>query len=145
MKSCQFNLLKLTYLIPVYSIDRSPNEASSITKAVSLILRYKNHSEQTTFCVTNLGKQKLILGHTWLRKHNPELNWNKGDVKLSRCPPHCCSGCRDELCQERITRKAETRRIDICSVGPVLEVDHDSEDDSRVDTMDSKNKLISVE
>ena len=96
--------LPLHHLILVYNIDRSPNEAGFITEAVSLILWYKNHSERTTFCITNLGKQKLILRHTWLWKHNPEINWNKGDVKLSRCPPHCCSRCRDELHQERITR-----------------------------------------
>ena len=41
--------------------------------------------------------------------------------------------------------EGETRRIDICSVGLVLQVDHDSEDDSRVDTTDSENELISVE
>ena len=33
VKSCQFNLLKLTHLI-LYNIDRSPNEVGSITKAV---------------------------------------------------------------------------------------------------------------
>ena len=86
-KSCQFNLLKLTCLILVYNIDGSPNEAGSITEAVSLILRYKNHSEWTTFCVTSLGKQKLILGHSWLWKHNLEIDWTKGEVKMSRCPP----------------------------------------------------------
>ena len=37
-KSCQFNLQKLSHLIPVYNIDGSPNEAGSITEAVSLIL-----------------------------------------------------------------------------------------------------------
>ena len=37
-KSCQFNLLKLTTPIPVYNIDGTPNEAGSITEAVSLIL-----------------------------------------------------------------------------------------------------------
>ena len=74
VKSCWFNLLKITHPILVYNIDGSPNEASSITEAVSLILRYKNHSEWTTFCVTNLGKQKLILGHSWLWKHNLEID-----------------------------------------------------------------------
>jgi RNase H-like domain found in reverse transcriptase/Reverse transcriptase (RNA-dependent DNA polymerase)/Integrase zinc binding domain/Chromo (CHRromatin Organisation MOdifier) domain len=144
-KSCRFNLIKLTSPIPVYNIDGSPNEAGSITEAVSLILRYKNHSERTTFCVTSLGKQKLILGHSWLRKHNPEIDWTKGEVKMSRCPPRCCSGCRDELRQERITRKAEARRIDICSVGPIPEVNHDSENDSGLDATDSENEPISVE
>ena len=37
------------------------------------------------------------------------------------------------------------RRIDICSVGPVPEVNHDSEDDSRLDTVDLENEPISVE
>ena len=97
-KSCQFNLIKLTQPIPVYNVDGSPNKAGLITEAVSLLLCYKNHSEQTTFCVTNLGKQKLLLRHCWLHKHNPEINWEKGEVKMSRCPPHCCSRCQDKLC-----------------------------------------------
>ena len=82
-----------------YNIDGTPIEAGSITEAVSLILQYKNHSERTIFCVTSLGKQKLILGHSWLRKHNPEIDWNKGEVKMSRCPPRCCSECREEICE----------------------------------------------
>ena len=73
--SCQFNLIQLTQPIPVYNVDSTPNEAGSITEVVSLILHHKNHSEQTTFCVTNLGKQKLILGHSWLCQHNLEINW----------------------------------------------------------------------
>ena len=100
-KIFQFNLQKLTCPIPVFNIDGSPNEAGSITEAVSLILQYKNHSEWTTFCITNLGKQKLILGYSWLWKHNPEIYWSKGNVKMSRCPLCCCSECREELCQDR--------------------------------------------
>ena len=56
-KSCWFNLLKLTTPILVYNIDGTPNEAGSITGAVSLILQYKNHLEQTIFCVTSLGNR----------------------------------------------------------------------------------------
>ena len=65
--------------------------------------------------------------------------------KMSWCPPHCCSGCREELRQERIIRKAEMRRIDICSAGPAPEVDHDSEDDSKLNTIDSEDEPISIE
>ena len=125
-KSCQFNLIKLTQLIPVYNIDRSPNEAGSITEVVSLILHYRKHLEWTTFTVTSLGRQKMILRHSWLCKHNPEIDWGTGEVRMSRCPPHCCSGCRDELREERITQKTKARRIDICSVGPLPEIDHDT-------------------
>ena len=121
-KSCWLNLIELTQPILVYNIDGSPNEAGSITEAVSLLLCYKNHSEWTTFCATNLGKQKLLLRHSWLPKHNPEINLEKGEVNMSRCPPHCCSGCWDKLHQDRISHKAEASRIEICSIGPLPEV-----------------------
>jgi hypothetical protein len=65
-KSSGFKLVKLTEPIPVFNVDGTPNEAGSITEVVNLILRYKNHSERTTFAVCGLGKQKLILGHSWL-------------------------------------------------------------------------------
>ena len=72
---------------PVYNVDGTPNEVSSITEVVNLILCYKNHSERTTFAVSSLGKQKLILGHSWLWKHNPGIDWITREVKMSRCPP----------------------------------------------------------
>src|SRR5271155_5485690 len=84
-KSCGFCLLKLSKPIPVYNIDGTPNEAGFVTEVVDLMLRYKNHSERTIFAVSSLGKQKLILGHSWLHKHNPEINWATGEVKMSRC------------------------------------------------------------
>ena len=91
-KSCRFNLQKLTCLIPVYNIDGTPNKAGSITEAVSLILRYKNHSEWTTFCVTSLGKQKLILGHSWLRNTTRRLI---GQKEMSKCPSALCVAALD--------------------------------------------------
>jgi hypothetical protein len=31
----------------------------------------------------------VIIGYNWLRKHNPEIDWEKGELKFSRCPPAC--------------------------------------------------------
>jgi len=86
-KSNQLHTQKLSEPIPVYNVDGTLNEAGSITEVVDLILRYRNHSEWTLFTVTGLGKQKLILGHSWLRKHNLEIDWVTREVKMSRCPP----------------------------------------------------------
>ena len=128
-KSCGFNLIKLTQPIPVYNVDGTLNNDGSISEVVSLILCYNNHLEKTTFAVTSLGDQKLLLGHSWLWKHNLEIDWITGKVKMTRCPPHCCSGCREELRQERIKQKVETKRMDTCSAGPLPEVNHDSDCD----------------
>jgi hypothetical protein len=97
VKSSGFNLVKLIQPIPVYNIDGTLNEAGFITEVITLILHYNNYSERTTFPISGLGRQKLILGHSWLCKHNPEINWLNREVKMSRCPPQCCPGYRDEV------------------------------------------------
>src|SRR5271155_4395078 len=127
------------------NIDGTPNEAGSMTEVVDLILRYKNHSERTLFAVSSLGKQKLILGHSWLHKHNPEINWATGEVKMSRCPPRCCAGCRQEARQERISRKAQIRRKDSCSSGPTPEFHHDTEDTEEAeDCLDQGDRIFAT-
>ena len=39
--------------------------------------------EKIDFYVTSLGLEKVILGHSWLRHHNVEIDWQKGTMKLS--------------------------------------------------------------
>ena len=39
--------------------------------------------------VYNLGKMKVILGMPWLAAHNPEIDWKKGEVKMTRYPSMC--------------------------------------------------------
>ena len=85
VKANRLTTRKLSSPIPVFNVDGTPNEAGSITEVVDLLLRYKNHSERTLFAITGIGKQSLLLGHTWLRKHNPEIDWVTGEVKMSRC------------------------------------------------------------
>jgi hypothetical protein len=71
----------------VNSMMRSPvNEAGMIVEIADMIMRYDGHSERTQFAVTCLGKQSMILGYNWLCNHNPEINWQTKDVKMSRCP-----------------------------------------------------------
>jgi len=128
-KSNRLHTWKLSEPILVYNVDGTLNKAGSITEVVDLILRYWNHLEWTLFAVTGLGKQKLILGHSWLWKHNPEINWVTGEVKVSRCPPQCCSVCRDEAREERIAQKAGIQWMEAVSDGPVPELHMDSEEE----------------
>ena len=100
---------------------------------MELNLWYQNHAERVFFTVTNLGKQNVIMGHTWLRKHNPDINWVTRDVKMSRCSRRCCSGCRDEIREERREQKIQACRIANCSEGEIPDLDRDDEDDEDVD------------
>lgn len=92
--------------IPVYNIDQTANEAGAISRIIDLVLCYKGHMEHAQFAVTSLGKQDLILGYTWLREHNPEVNWQTNIVKMNCCPTKCHS-CVDEEKAERHEKHAE--------------------------------------
>jgi hypothetical protein len=76
----------LTKPIPVYNVNNTANDAGMITDIADVILCYENHSEHTQLAVMHLGKQSLILGYNWLHNHNPEINWQTKDIKMSRCP-----------------------------------------------------------
>jgi len=132
VKENNFDTRKLSRPIPLRNVDGTPNEAGSVTEVVGLILRYKNHSEKAYFAVASLGNQKVIMGHTWLQKHNPDINWVTGDVSMSRCSGTCCSGCQEEIREERRQRKLIARRISTCSEGDVPQLLSDDEEDDEL-------------
>jgi len=45
--------------------------------------------EQACLAVANLGQQTVIIGHSWLHHHNPEVDWVTQKVCMSCCPPSC--------------------------------------------------------
>ena len=67
----------------MFNVDGTPNKAGSIQEVVDVVLRYWDHSEHVQFAVTGLRKQDMILGYTWLREHNPEVDWIMKEVKMS--------------------------------------------------------------
>jgi hypothetical protein len=76
--------------IPVYNMDGTLNEMGSVHEEVEVILQIDDHSEWVVFSVIGLGKTKLIIGHTWLHHHNPEIGWTLGKITLTHCPSDCC-------------------------------------------------------
>jgi len=81
------NTRSISRPIPVYNVDGSPNEAGQISEVVDVVLCYKTHSERMLLTVSSLGKQNMILGYTWLKDHNPEVDWQTREVQMNRCPP----------------------------------------------------------
>ncbi|GLB43148.1 putative retrotransposable element tf2 155 kda protein type 1-like [Lyophyllum shimeji] len=99
--------------IPVKNVDSTANAAGAITEVVDLVLRYNGHSERVVFAVTDLGEQDMILGYTWLKEHNPEIDWAAGTVSMSRCPARCQT-CREEVKVERKARNKTRAAIRAC-------------------------------
>ena len=79
----------LTNPIHVFNVDGSRNSAGDVMHAVNLTVGFLGHREEPRTEVTNLGKNSLILSYTWLKKHNPSIDWEKGMVKFHWCPCSC--------------------------------------------------------
>ena len=92
--------------IRIFNVDGSRNSAGDVTHAVNITVDFLGHREELRAEVTNLRKDSLILGYTWLRKHNPSIDWEKGTVKFHRCPRSCL------MLQDRAQRLASLDKED---------------------------------
>jgi len=61
---------------------------------------FKGHVERVRMDVCNLGKTEVILGMPWLAAHNPEIDWEKGEVKMTKCLPLCGKKKQEEKKKE---------------------------------------------
>ena len=68
------NTWTISWPIPVFNINSSSNEAGQILEVVDMVLYYWTYLEWTLLAISSLGKQNLILGCTWLKDYNPEVN-----------------------------------------------------------------------
>jgi len=85
----RLQLSKLMKPMPVLNVGGTRNQEGDITHYVSLTVSIGKHAKKLWCAVTCLGKVLLILGHTWLQKHNPDIDWVTGKVYLTWCPPEC--------------------------------------------------------
>ena len=121
------NTQSISRLILVYNVDSSPNKAGQISEVVNIVLHYKTHSERMLLTISSLGRQNMILGYTWLKNHNLEVNWQTGEVQMNRCPPRC-RGCCVIQKEQALQKRMETKALNICQSRPPLEYVEDLEE-----------------
>ena len=105
VRSKGMNTRTLSHNILVFNVNGSPNEAGQISEVVNIVLCYKTHSKRMLLAVSGLRKQSLILGYDWLKDHNPRIDWEKGEVEMTRCPLWYEGGYalrKEQTCQKRI-------------------------------------------
>ena len=80
-------LLKLGKPILAHNANGTSNKGGMIRYQVDLNLRIDDKNSPQCFFVMDLGnKNTIILGHPWLAKANPIINWMAGTVKLRGTP-----------------------------------------------------------
>ena len=97
-----FKLQKLERPIAVRNVDGTNNSGGAIMHQVECNVFFKGHVERMQMDVCDLGKTEVILGMPWLAAHNPEINWETEEVKMTRCPL---------LCGRKSQKREKVRRI----------------------------------
>jgi len=67
-------------------MDSSFNKEGPIKHMVEVNIYYQEHRERTEIDVIRGQKWSIILEMPWLARHNPEIDWRIGEVKITRCP-----------------------------------------------------------
>ena len=99
-----FRLDRLEKPLIVTNVDGSNNSGGRITHEIECNVYYRGHQERMKFNVCNLGRTDVILGMPWLAAHNPEIDWEKGEVKMMRCLPWCSKNDRSKDAKEKQER-----------------------------------------
>ena len=106
VKEKKIQMKPINFLFEVFNADETKN--GKVTKVVSLEIKINSHKEQLEAAVTDLNRMDIFLGHDWLAKHNPEVNWKNGTIKFTRCLESCRMKHQDIKFKTRRTQATET-------------------------------------
>ena len=81
----KFKRTKLERPVYIRNVDGTLNYAGPIIDTVEVEIFFKGHKEQTLIDVIEGQKWSIILGMPWLGRHNPEIDWKTGEIKMMRC------------------------------------------------------------
>jgi hypothetical protein len=71
---------KIPRPIELYNVDGTHNQDGKIERSIHLYIDNGQQRIQTPFFVTNLGKDRIILGYPWFEAFNPKINWKEGKL-----------------------------------------------------------------
>jgi len=77
----------IEFLFEVFNADSTKNR--EVIKVVPLEIEINGYTEQLEAVVIDLDRTDIFLGHDWLVKHNPKVNWKNGTIWFTRYSGHC--------------------------------------------------------
>jgi len=93
VKEKRIETKNINFSFEVFNADGIKN--GEVTKVASLEVGINRHKETLKVAVTDLDGTDMFLGHDWLVKHNPEVNWKNNTITFTRCPGNCTMTHKD--------------------------------------------------
>ena len=110
VKDKRIQTKKINFSFEVFNTDGTKN--GEVTKVAPLEVEINRHKETLKAAVTDLDGTDMFLGHDWLVKHNPEVNWKNGTIKFMRCPDNCTMTHKDIQFNSRQTKETVTDKME---------------------------------
>ncbi|ESK90015.1 pro-pol protein [Moniliophthora roreri MCA 2997] len=119
--------IQLPEKIKVFNVDGTLNKAVWITHVVELKFRIADKEFRENFMILGIRDENIILGLPWLRYHNPQINWETGEIKflprrklqikrfmgiLDSTPKEVLIGVKTTALQELAHQQQEVKEID---------------------------------
>ena len=107
VKDRRIQTKKIDFFFEVFNANGMKN--GEVTKVAPLEVEINGHKKTLEAAVMNLDGTDMFLGHDWLVKHNPEVNWKTGTIKFTRCSGNCTMTYKDIQFNSRRTKDTETK------------------------------------
>ena len=115
VKDKKIQMKPINFSFEVFNTDRTKN--GEVTRVAPLEIKINSHKEQLEAAITDLDGTDMFLGHDWLVKHNPEVNWKNGTIRLTRCPEQCTMKHKNIRFKTRRTKAMDTTEQDNGEIG----------------------------
>jgi len=106
VKDKRIQIKPINFSFKVFNADRTKN--GEVTMVAPLEIKINSHKEQLETAVMDLNRTDMFLGHDWLVKHNPEVNWKNSTIRFTRCPGSCTMKHKNIKFKTRRTKATET-------------------------------------
>lgn len=108
-------------MIPVAGLDGEVLSGGVSEETVTLPMSVYGYLELIKFNVLEIGDYDIVLGILWLRKHNPSIDWQSGQITFDRCK--CTEQyddyetCRKKSGQQNKNRQSQKKRTKVSATG----------------------------
>ncbi|KAG0158308.1 hypothetical protein PDIDSM_5821 [Penicillium digitatum] len=75
----------LPRVIPIAGLNGEVLSGGVSEETATLPMSVHRHPELIKFNVLETGDYDIVLGIPWLRKHNPSIDWQSGEITFNRC------------------------------------------------------------
>jgi len=115
VKDKQIQTKPINFSFEVFNADGTKN--GKMTRVMPLEIKINSYKEQLEAAVTDLNRMDIFLGHDWLVKHNPKVNWKNSTIRFTKYPGSCIIKHKNIRFKTRRTKATKTTEQDNSEIG----------------------------